>query len=92
MGCNSYSYTVLELYRNDDMSAEITIQRSYNDATVYNVWAGSYDGSMDIYESFRTLDAARALYDNIMDNYTDTPPIKRELNKAIRAAHRMEAA
>ena len=97
MDCNSYSYTapgfgvdrpapVVE-YRNDDMSAEITTQRGYNGATVYNVWAGSYDGSMDVYESFRTLDAARALYDHIMDNYTDTPPIASVLNKAIREAH-----
>ena len=29
---------------------------------------------------------------NVMDNYTDTPPMKRELNKVIRAAHRGEAA
>ena len=101
MDCNSYSYTApgfgvdypapVAEYRNDDMSAEITTQSGYNGATVYNVWAGSYDGSMDIYETFHTVEAARALYDHIVTNYTDTPPMKRELNKVIRAAHRREA-
>lgn len=97
MDISSYSYTApgfgvdsqapVAEYRNDDMSAEITTQRGYNGATVYNVWAGSYDGSMNVYESFRTVEAARALYDHIMGNYTDTPPIASELNKAIRKAH-----
>jgi hypothetical protein len=97
MDCNSYSYTApgfgvdrpapVAEYRNDDMSAEITTQRGYNGATVYNVWAGSYDGDLDVCESFNTVEAARALYDHIMDNYTDTPPITAELNKAIREAH-----
>lgn len=102
MDCNSYNYTApgfgvdrpapVAEYRNDDMSAEITTQRGYNGAMVYNVWAGSYDGDLDVYESFNTIEAARALYDFILDNYTDTPPHKRELNKVIRAAHRREAA
>ena len=96
MDCNSYSYTApgfgvdypapVAEYRNDDMSAEITTQNGCNGAKVYNVWAGSYDGSMDVYESFRTVEAARALYDHIVTNYTDTPPITAELNKAIREA------
>lgn len=79
-------------YHNDDMSAEITTQRGYNCSTVYNVWAGSYDGDLDVYESFNTVEAARALYDHIVTNYKHTPPMKRELNKVIRAAHRREAA
>ena len=100
MDINSYSYTApgfgvdypapVAEYSNDDMNAEITTQRGYNGATVYIVWAGSYDGSMDIYESFRTLDAARALYDHIVTNYHDTPPVKRYLRKYINSLHRLE--
>ncbi len=102
MDCNSYSYTApgfgvdypapVAEYHNDDMRAEITTQRGYNGATGYNVWAGSYDGDLDVYESFNTVEAARALYDHIVTNYNHTPPMKRELNKVIRAAHRREAA
>lgn len=97
MDCNSYSYTApgfgvdspvpVAEYQNDDMYAEITTQHGYNGAIVYNVWAGSYDGSMDVYEQFNTLDAARALYDHIVTNYSDTPPVPVELKKAIREYH-----
>ncbi len=102
MDCNSYSYTApgfgvdypapVAEYHNDDMRAEITTQNGYNGAKVYNVWAGSYDGDLDVYESFNTAEAARALYDHIVTDYSHTPPMKRELNKFIRAAHRREAA
>ena len=102
MDCNSYSYTApgfgvdypapVAEYHNDDMRAEITTQNSYNRSKVYNVWAGSYDGDLDVCESFNTVEAARALYDHIVTNYKHTPPMKRELNKVIRAAHKREAA
>ena len=84
-------------YSNDDMSATLDYWKNqysadpsnsrYND---YIVWAGSYDGSMDISEVFKTIDAARALYDHIVTNYHDTPPVKRDLRKYINSLHRLE--
>lgn len=101
MDCNTYSYTApgfgvdylapVAEYHNDDMSAEITTQHGYNDATVYNVWAYSYDGSMDVYETFSALEAAHTLYNHIVNNYSHITPNKRELRQAIRAAHWLES-
>ena len=93
MDCNSYSYTApgfgvednppLLKISNDDMQAELT-----RHATYFSVWAYSYDGQLDVYETFNTENAARTLYNHIMYNYTTTPPDRRTLNKAIRNAHR----
>lgn len=100
MDCNSYSYTApgfgvdypapVAEYRNDDMRAEITAQGHGADM-VYHVWAGSYDGDLDVYETFTALEAARALYDHIVTNYSHTTPDKRELRQAIREAHWLES-
>lgn len=93
MDCNSYSYAPtildgpppLEAYENDDMSAELETW-----AGGYNVTAYSYDGTLDVYEYFRSIDAARSLYEHIRENYADTPPDKPHLNKAIRDAHKID--
>lgn len=81
-------------YRNDDMSALLDkwsnqynalSNHPNNDKYIVSAW--SVDGSMEIDEIFITLDAARALYDHIMANYTDTPPIKSEIRQVIRNCH-----
>lgn len=84
-------------YSNDDMNATLDkwsnqysaapSNSRYND---YIVIAGSYDGQMDISETFKRLDTARALYDHIVTNYHDTPPVKRDLRKYINSLHRLE--
>ena len=92
MDCNSYSYTphmldeqstIISSIRNDDMTAELDHPGNY-----FSVWAYSYDGQMDIYETFTSEEPARKLYNHIIANYTDTPPIKRELNRVIKALHK----
>ena len=95
MDCNSYSYTAsgfgvdykapLMEIRNDDMEAEIDRHGEY-----YSVWAYSYDGQLDVYETFNTEHAAQQLYNHIATNYSRTPPSKRELNKAIGATHKID--
>lgn len=84
-------------YRNDDMNAILDYwYNQYNAAPnhpnndKYIVSASSYDGSMDIWEMFTTLDAAKTLYNHIIENYKHTPPIKRELRKYINSLHRLE--
>ena len=84
-------------YSNDDMSAVLDYwNNQYNAApnnpnyNKYIVIASSYDGSMDIWEVFTTFKAAQALYTHIVDNYSDTPPVKRELRKVINSLHRSE--
>lgn len=86
-------------HRNDDMQAILDHWENQYNASPnhpnrgkYIVSAWSYDGQMEIDELFTTEDAARKLYNHIITNYTDTPPIKRELNKAIRAAHKEDTA
>lgn len=92
MDCNSYSYTAdgfgadhnppLKKIENDDMSAELC---RLNGCIGFSVFAGSYDGSLDVYESFNTLEAAEEFYQFIVDHYSDSPPVKRELNQVIKA-------
>lgn len=87
----------IDEYWNDDMNATLDYWKNqysagpsnsrYND---FIVMAGSYDGQMDISEVFKTLDAARALYNHIVTNYHDTPPVKRDLRKYINSLHRLE--
>lgn len=92
MDCNSYSYAphmldedqhYIACFNNDDMEIELERHDTY-----FSVWAYSYDGQLDVYETFNTENAARTIYNHIMDNYTTTPPDRRTLNKAIREAHR----
>ena len=81
MDCNNYSYaptmlqednTILS-YENDDMTAYIEQQRQYN-YFVFWVSAYSYDGQLEVAESYRDILTAKKLYDFIINNYTDTPP------------------
>lgn len=100
MDCNSYSYTApgfevdynppINQYRNDDMSADITSQ-GYGNNIIYWVWAGSYDGDLEVSECFKTLNVAQKLFNHIVTNYKDTPPDYRRLNPYIRRLHKMEA-
>ena len=93
MDCNSYSYAPhmldgedrIAAYENDDMSAELEIY-----GKIFTVTAYSYDGSMDIYETFRDLDRARELYNYILEQHSDTPP-GGELKRYIRKLQREEA-
>ena len=87
----------IDEYSNDDMNATLDYWKNQYSATPANsryndyiVMAYSYDGQMDISEVFTTMDAARALYTHIVDNYSDTPPVKRELRKLINSLHRQE--
>lgn len=89
MDCNSYSYAPNMLedskpyiaeYENDDMSA--TLEKTCG----YTVWAGSYDGSLDICESYQTIDAARFLYNAIVDNFSDSAPTKKQIRALINQA------
>lgn len=93
MDCNSYSYapymldedrSYIKRYENDDMEVELDPKR-------VDVWAFSYDGSMDVYEIFKTLEAAQAFFDLIVENYSSTPPGD-ELEELIRAAHEEDEA
>ena len=92
MDCNSYSYTphmldedqhYIACFNNDDMEIELERHNTY-----FSVWAYSYDGQLDVYETFNNENAARTLYNHIMDNCTDAAPNKRELYKTIRNAHK----
>lgn len=94
MDCNSYSYTphmldedqhYIACFNNDDMEIELERHDTY-----FSIWAYSYDGQLDVYETFTTENAAQALYNHIFDNYTTTPPDRRTLNKAIRDAHKAD--
>lgn len=102
MDCNSYSYAphmlenkpVIATYENDDMYSSIDAAARGNIGewiNGYEVYSGSYDGSLEVCEFFRTIDAARFLHDSIVERYHFTPPeSKRELRKLINAAHRMD--
>ena len=89
MDCNSYSYaptmldgeSVMAHHENDDMYIEL-----YKWGNLFVVSAWSYDGSMDVYETFRDQRAASLLYDYIVEHYSDTPPGD-ELNDCISALH-----
>lgn len=79
MDCNSYSYAptmldedqdTLASYKNDDMEVEL----AHDGPTWFQVWAFSYDGSMDVFEAFYERGPAETLYNFIKENYSDTPP------------------
>lgn len=103
MDCNSYSYSpymledntaYIEQYKNDDMSATIEKAARGNVGQWVNgftVWAGSYDGSLDICEFFRTIDAARHIYNEIVNRYSCSPPAtKREVRDLINETKRID--
>ena len=96
MDCNSYSYAPHMLdgerdnriahYDNDDMSAEITPSSRGNVGAWergWTVYAGSYDGQLDVCEFFVSFDRALDLYKHIVREYKHTPP-GGELNRYIR--------
>lgn len=94
MDINNYSYapymldnSYIEEYSNDDMEANI----SENYGSGYDVFAFSYDGSLDISEHFRSLHYARVLYSEIVERYSDTPPGD-ELETLIASVHNQEEA
>ena len=87
---HAYDNTSIEEFKNDDMFTSI-IQFDGG----YNVDAGSYDGQMHVCEPFITLEIARTLYNHIIEYYSTTPPIKRELKrfiKTLRSADRQTSA
>lgn len=79
MDCNSYSYAptmldernnTLARYVNDDMEIELV----QDGPRWFQLWAFSYDGSLDVFEAFYEREPAEQLYNYICENYTDTPP------------------
>lgn len=102
MDCNSYSYAptmledskpYIEEYENDDMSATIEESARGNIGQWENgftVWANSWDGSLNVCEFYHTIDAARFLYNAIVDNFSDTAPTKKETRALINQAKRID--
>lgn len=103
MDCNNYSYAPNMLedsrpynasYENDDMSATIEESARRNIGQWekgFTVWAGSYDGSLEVCEFYRTIEAAKSLYNAIVDNYNCSPPAsKREVRILINQAKRID--
>lgn len=93
MDCNSYSYTspgfldnrpYIDEYENDDM--QCTLEKTCG----YTVWANSYDGDLDICESFQTIDAARFLYNAIVENFSHCPPARCQTRALINQAKRID--
>ena len=78
---NNYSYapTMLEennkilSYENGDMYAYIEQERQYS-SLIFYVSAFSYDGQLEVAESYKDILTAKKLYDYIIKNYTNTPP------------------
>ena len=89
MDCNSYSYTpymcdespIME-YSNDDMYVEIYKARSYS-RIYYDVYACSYDGSLEAADRFDSLEIAKKFYDYIVENFSNTPPAAGEIEAYI---------
>lgn len=93
MDCNSYSYApnmledskpYIDEYENDDM--QCTLEKTSG----YTVCANSYDGTLDVCESYKTLDAARFLFSAIVDNFSYTAPTKKETRALINQAKRID--
>lgn len=78
-------YKTISEYENDDMWASIA---EYSEG--YSVYAGSYDGQMNVTAEFQTLEVANVLYKHIIEYYSDTPPIKRKLNRFIKSLARAD--
>ena len=102
MDCNSYSYAphmldgkenYIESYEHGDMSSTIEESARGNIGhweRGYTVWAGSYDGSLDVCEFYRTIKAARFLHSAIVDNFSDSAPTKKEIRALINQAKRID--
>ena len=89
------SYTIAA-YENDDMSASIDRwPRFFKNGgweNGFQVYAGSYDGSLLVWEFFKTKEAAKALYGYILDSYTSSPPAsKKEVRALINRAKRIDS-
>ena len=102
MDCNNYSYAPhmldgedrnIESYENDDMqcTAEQSARGNVGQwQKGFTVWASSYDGTLDICEFLRTLDAARFLYNAIVANFSDSAPTKKAARALINQARRID--
>lgn len=102
MDCNSYSYAphmidgeehYIESYENDDMQCTVEESARGNIGhweRGYTVWAGSYDGDLDVCEFCRTIEAARFLYNAIVDSFSDSAPTKKQIRALINQAKRID--
>lgn len=91
MDINSYSYSpgildedlTVARYDNDDMTAYIDNSGTKSNPCFW-VSAYSYDGDLEISESFKNKTPATSVFNYIVDNYSDTPPAdNEELQKKI---------
>lgn len=91
MDINSYSYSpgildedsTIARYDNDDMTAYIDNSGTKSNPCFW-VSAYSYDGDLEISESFKNETTAKSVFNYIVDNYSDTPPAdNEELQKII---------
>lgn len=81
MDINSYSYApgildedlTIARYDNDDMTAYIDNSGTKSNPCFW-VSAYSYDGDLEISESFKNETTAKSVFNYIVDNYSDTPP------------------
>lgn len=90
MDINNYSYAPHLLdnekvlnYSNDDMYIYIE-KDGYGG---FLVFACSYDGQLEVCETFRAFTSATALYNHIISSYSDTPPDDKELSAMIYSLH-----
>lgn len=96
----------IEQYENDDMEAimeksaqqlqcaiiddDLNIIRPAINIEGFTVWAESYDGSLDVCEFYRTIEAASFLYNAIVDNFSDSAPTKKQICTLINQAKRID--
>lgn len=94
MDCNSYSYapTMLDSgenyiahFSNDDMESSV---EKWLD--LFNIFAWSYDGAMEVNENFERLETALKLHNFIVENFDNSPPIGNELTDYINKLHESE--
>lgn len=101
MDCNNYSYAphmlenkpAIATYENDDMYSSIDEAARGNIGDWINgfeVYSGSYDGSLEVSEFFRTIDAARFLHDSIVREYSTSAPTKKQIRALINQAKRID--
>lgn len=98
MDINNYSFApyildteeeYIERYENDDMQIEFW-KEGRKGRDVYIIWSYSYDGSLDVSETFKTEEGGRALYNIIFNNYIGSPPDDEILQEQIAHCHRLE--
>lgn len=101
MDINNYSYSssmlenvpALANYENDDMYCSIDKSARGNIdhwENGFSVYAGSYDGSLEVDEFFRTIDAANSLYSAIIDSFSNNAPTKKAVRALINTAKRID--